>query len=79
MKRKLAVAKRPLLPARLGAKGLLRDVREMILSARQTVAQGVTTLLPRKQLEKKLHETVRLARQRLQADSTRKDRLQGHR
>ena len=45
MKRKLAVAKRSSVPAKLGAKGLLTDVREMILVTRETVAQGVNSAL----------------------------------
>ena len=43
MKRKLAVAKRSLLPAKAGAKGLLADVREMIQRARAGVARAVDT------------------------------------
>jgi hypothetical protein len=109
MKRKLRLVKRsPSVPGKPGAKGLLADLREMILSARQTVAQGVnsalvllywkigqrirtdilkekragygekilhtlsaklaaywTKVLPKKLLERKLHDAVRLARGRL--------------
>jgi predicted nuclease of restriction endonuclease-like (RecB) superfamily len=43
MKRKLRLVKRS--PSAPGAKGLLADLREMILSARQTVAQGVNSAL----------------------------------
>ena len=46
MKRKLTVAKNSsTTPAKPGAKGLLTDVREMILATRQTVAQGVNSAL----------------------------------
>ena len=46
MKRKLTVAKNSsTTPAKPGAKGLLTDVRELILAARQTVAQGVNSAL----------------------------------
>jgi len=46
MKRKLTVAKNSSsTPAKPGAKGLLTDVREMILATRQTVAQGVNSAL----------------------------------
>lgn len=45
MKRKLALAKRTTLPTRAGAKGLLADVREMILAARQSVAQTTNATL----------------------------------
>lgn len=46
MKRKLTVAKNSsTTPAKPGAKGLLLDVREMILATRQTVAQGVNSAL----------------------------------
>ena len=48
MKRKLALVKSSsATPAKPGAKGLLTDVRELILSARQTVAQGVNSALTR--------------------------------
>ena len=43
MKRKLRLVKRS--PSAPGVKGLLADLREMILSARQTVAQGVNSAL----------------------------------
>ena len=45
MKSKVAVAKRSSLSARPDAKGLLTDVREMILATRETVAQGVNSAL----------------------------------
>ena len=46
MKRKLTVAKNSsTTPVKPGAKGLLTDVRELILAARQTVAQGVNSAL----------------------------------
>jgi predicted nuclease of restriction endonuclease-like (RecB) superfamily len=46
MKRKLALVKRSsVAPAKPGAKGLLADVREMILATRQTVAQGINSAL----------------------------------
>lgn len=45
MKRKLAVVKKSAPPARPGAKGLLTDLRELILATRQTVAQGVNSAL----------------------------------
>lgn len=45
MKRKLALVKSSSPPAKPGAKGLLTDVREMILATRQTVAQGVNSAL----------------------------------
>ena len=45
MKRKLAVARRSSLPAKPGAKGLLADLREMILSARQSVATTANATL----------------------------------
>lgn len=46
MKRKLALVKSSSsVPARGGAKGLLAEVREMILTTRQTVAQGVNAAL----------------------------------
>jgi predicted nuclease of restriction endonuclease-like (RecB) superfamily len=45
MKRKFPVAKRSSVPAKLGSKGLLTDVRGLILSARQSVAQTVNSTL----------------------------------
>lgn len=46
MKKKSALSKAPASPpAKPGAKGLLTDVREMILTTRQTVAQGVNSAL----------------------------------
>ncbi len=46
MKKKSALSKAPASPpAKPGAKGLLTDVREMILATRQTVAQGVNSAL----------------------------------
>ncbi len=45
MKRKMVVAKRSSRSAKLGSKGLLTDLREMILATRQTVAQGVNSAL----------------------------------
>ncbi len=45
MKRKLALVTSSSLSAKLGAKGLLADVRGMILEARQTVARGVNAAL----------------------------------
>ncbi|MEI7941344.1 MAG: PDDEXK nuclease domain-containing protein [Verrucomicrobiota bacterium] len=46
MKRKLALVKSSSsAPAKPGAKGLLTDVREMILATRQTVAQGINSAL----------------------------------
>ena len=45
MKRKLALVKSSSRPAKPGAKGLLTDVRELILATRQTVAQGVNSAL----------------------------------
>ena len=46
MKRKLTVVKSSsATPVKPGAKGLLTDVRELILAARQTVAQGVNSAL----------------------------------
>jgi hypothetical protein len=45
MKRKLALVKSSSLPPKPGAKGLLADLREMILSARQTVATTANATL----------------------------------
>jgi predicted nuclease of restriction endonuclease-like (RecB) superfamily len=45
MKQRLALVKSSSMPARSGAKGLLAEVREMILATRQTVAQGVNSAL----------------------------------
>ena len=45
MPRKMVAARRSPRPARLGSKGLLTDLREMILATRQTVAQGVNSAL----------------------------------
>jgi hypothetical protein len=46
MKRKLALVKSSsVTPAKPGAKGLLTEVREMILATRQTVAQGINSAL----------------------------------
>jgi predicted nuclease of restriction endonuclease-like (RecB) superfamily len=46
MKKKTALSKTPSSPpAKPGAKGLLTDLREMILTTRQTVAQGVNSAL----------------------------------
>lgn len=46
MKRKLTLVKgMPAAPVKSGSKGLLADVREMILEARQTVARGVNAAL----------------------------------
>jgi predicted nuclease of restriction endonuclease-like (RecB) superfamily len=45
MKRKPALLKKSSSPAKAGAKGLLADVREMILVTRQTVAQTVNSTL----------------------------------
>jgi predicted nuclease of restriction endonuclease-like (RecB) superfamily len=44
-KPKLALSKTSSPPAKPGAKGLLSDVRELILTTRQTVAQGVNSAL----------------------------------
>ena len=44
-KRELSLRKSSSLPAKSGAKGLLTDVRKMILATRQTVAQGVNSAL----------------------------------
>src|SRR5258707_76960 len=44
MKRKLAIVKNPS-TAKSSARGLLTDVRELILATRQTVAQGVNSAL----------------------------------
>ena len=45
MKRKPALAKSASLPVKPGAKGLLTEVRELILSARQTVATAANATL----------------------------------
>ena len=45
MKRKLALVKKSASAAKPGPKGLLSDLREMILTTRQTVAQGVNSAL----------------------------------
>lgn len=45
MKQKLALVKSSRLPTKPGAKGLLTDVRALILSARQSVAQTVNSTL----------------------------------
>jgi len=46
MKRKLALVKSsPATPAKSGARGLLTDVRELILATRQTVAQRINSAL----------------------------------
>ena len=45
MKRKPALVKSSSLPAKAGAKGLLADVREMILKARECVARAVDASL----------------------------------
>ena len=45
MKRKLSLAVAARVSAKRGAPGLVADVREMILAARQTVAQGVNSAL----------------------------------
>jgi hypothetical protein len=45
MKKQTALSKSPASPAKPGAKGLLTDVRELILTTRQTVAQGVNSAL----------------------------------
>jgi predicted nuclease of restriction endonuclease-like (RecB) superfamily len=44
-KRKLSLVKAATMPAKSGTKGLLADVRVLILTTRQTVAQGVNTAL----------------------------------
>lgn len=44
-KQKLALMKASAAPAKSGARGLLAEVREMILTTRQTVAQGVNAAL----------------------------------
>ena len=44
-KQKLALIKAPAAPAKSGARGLLSEVREMILTTRLTVAQGVNAAL----------------------------------
>ena len=46
MKRRRALVKKPsVAPAKYGAKGLVAELRELILAARQTVAQGVNSAL----------------------------------
>ncbi len=45
MKGKMALKRIPALPAKSGAKGLLTDLREMILTTRQTMAQGINSAL----------------------------------
>jgi hypothetical protein len=45
MKRGRALVKSASPPVKRGAKGLLADVRELILATRQTVAQGVNSAL----------------------------------
>lgn len=45
MKRKRALARRSSAPAKPAAKGLLMDVRELILATRQTLAHGINSAL----------------------------------